>query len=230
MPVQVAGVVEDLRNESPDREAQPEVFIEYRQLLAIQERWGDPAPRREEAAIGFLSFAVRTRTDPVAAMPTITQTVRSIDPNVGIDAMIPMDRLVASSVARQRFYAVLLGVFAGVAGVLAAIGIYGMLAYTVVQRTQEIGIRMALGAQRAQVLALVLRKGVVLTATGIAIGLVGAAAGSRVLQGMLFGITPLDLTTFGAVSLLLGVVATFASYLPARRATRVDPMLALRTE
>ena len=142
--------------------------------------------------------------------------------------MIPMDRLVASYIARPRFYSVLLGVFAGVAGMLAAIGIYGVLAYAVVERTQEIGIRMALGAQRSNVLALVLRNGAILTTIGIALGLLGAAATTRLLQGMLFGVAPLDLTTFVAVSLMFAAVATLASYVPARRATNVDPMVALR--
>lgn len=113
---------------------------------------------------------------------------------------------------------------------LAAIGICGVLAYAVIQRTQETGIRMALGARRAQVLALVLRKGAILTTVGIALGLVGAAAATRVLQGMLFGITPLDPKTFLAVSLMFGLVATFASCVPARRATKIDPMVALRSE
>ena len=144
--------------------------------------------------------------------------------------MIPMDRLVASSIARPRFYAVLLGVFAGVACALAAIGVYGVLAYDVIQRTHEIGIRMALGAQRSQVMGLVLRKGVMLTAVGIAIGLAAAAATTRVLQGMLYGLSPLDPQTFVAVSLLFGLVAIAAAYVPARRATGVDPMVALRTE
>ena len=149
-------------------------------------------------SIGFVSFAVRTQDEPEFAAPAVGRIVRSVDPNAGIDAMIPMDRLVASSVARQRFSAVLLGVFAGVAGLLAAMGIYGVLADAVSQRTQEIGIRMALGAQRAQVLALVLRSGVLLASAGIALGLVVAAAGARLLQGMLFGITPLDPYTFVA--------------------------------
>jgi putative ABC transport system permease protein len=228
--MQVIGVVEDVRNTSPDRDPNPEIFVEYRQLLALQQRWGDSAQRQEQIAIGFLSFAVRTRGNPASAAASVAQVVRSVDPSAGIDAMIPMERLVASSVARPRFYAVLLGVFASLAGILAAIGIYGMFAYAVTQRTQEIGIRMALGAQRAHVLALVLRSGLILTIIGIALGLAGAAAVTRLLQSMLFGVTPLDPATFVAVSLLFGVVATLACYVPARRATKVDPMMALRSE
>jgi predicted permease len=228
--MQVVGVVQDVRNQSPDLEAFPEIFIDYRQLLSLQQRWGDSTQRQDEMAIGFMSFAVRTRGDSASAIPVVGRIVRAVDPNAGIDAMVPMDRLVASSVARQRFYAVMLGVFAGVAGLLAAIGVYGVLAYAVIQRTQEIGIRMALGAQRAQVLALVLRKGLILTTAGVAFGLVGAAAATRFLQGMLFGITPLDPKTFIAVSLMFGCVAALACYMPARRATRVDPLVALRCE
>lgn len=229
-PMQVVGVVDDVRNTSPESEAEPEVFVEYRQLLALQQRWGDSAQRQEQLAIGFLSFAVRTRSHPAAAAPAVIKSVRAVDPSVGIDAMIPMDRLVASSVARPRFYAVLLGVFAGVAGMLAAIGIYGVLAYAVVERTQEIGIRMALGAQRGNVLALVLRQGALLTILGIVLGLAGAAGATRLLQSMLFGVVPLDPMAFLLVSLMFGAVATLASYVPARRATKVDPMVALRSE
>jgi putative ABC transport system permease protein len=229
-PMQVVGVVDDVRNTSPDSEAEPEVFVEYRQLLALQQRWGDSAQRQEQLAIGFLSFAVRTRSHPAAAAPAVIKSVRAVDPSVGIDAMIPMDRLVASSIARPRFYAVLLGVFAGVAGLLAAIGIYGVLAYAVVERTQEIGIRMALGAQRSNVLALVLRQGALLTIIGIVLGLAGAAGATRLLQSMLFGVVPLDPMAFLLVSVMFGAVATLASYVPARRATKVDPMIALRSE
>jgi putative ABC transport system permease protein len=121
-------------------------------------------------------------------------------------------------------------VFAASSTLLAAIGIYGVLAYAVVQRTREIGIRMALGARRAQVLVLVLGNGLILTAVGIALGLGGAVAATRLLQSMLFGVTPLDPATFAAVSLLFGLIATVASYLPARRATTVDPMVVLRNE
>jgi ABC-type antimicrobial peptide transport system permease subunit len=125
---------------------------------------------------------------------------------------------------------VLLGIFASVAGVLAAIGIYGVLAYSVVQRTQEIGIRMALGAERGQVMALVMRRGVALAAIGITVGLIGAFAGARYLQSMLFGVEPRDPATFIAVAATFAIVTTAAAYLPARRATRVDPMVALRVD
>ena len=228
--VQVVGVVEDLRNATPDREPFPEVFIDYRTVLKLVQELGETPLWQHERAIGLLSFSVRTRGSAAAAVPAIGQMIRSVDANAGIDAILPLDRLVSSSVARPRFFAVLVGLFAGVAGLLAALGIYGVLAYTVTQRTQEIGVRMALGAERRQVLALVMRRGVLLTIAGIGIGLAAAAAGTRVLQGMLFGVTPLDPPTFAAVSVLFGLVATLASYVPARRATKVDPMVALRAE
>jgi predicted permease len=228
--VQVIGVVDDVRQTSVEREAYPEIFMDYRQVLAAQQRWGASTQSQEALAFGFLSFAMRTRGDPALAIPTVREAVNSLDPNVGLDAIVPLERLVANSMARQRFYAVMLGVFAAVAGLLAAIGIYGVLAYAVVQRTQEIGVRVALGAERRQVLGLVLSRGLMLTIVGVAIGLVGAAAGARLLQGMLFGIQPLDVQTFVAVAIVFTMVALAASYLPARRATKVDPMVALRVD
>ena len=226
----MVGVVEALRNESLEQDPFPEVFVDYRQLWDIVQRLNEPVPQQSQTALGLLSFAVRTRSDPDTMIPVVAQTVRAVDPNAGIDAIIPLERLVASSVTRQRFYAVLLGLFAAVAGILAVIGIYGVQAYAVVQRTQEIGIRMALGAQQTQVLGLMLQKGLMLAFTGIMLGLIGAAAGSRILQGMLFGITPLDPATFVVVSVLFGLVAMCASYIPARRATLVDPIITLRTD
>jgi hypothetical protein len=230
LQVRVVGVVEELRNESLDQDPFPEVFVHYRQLLDVVQRLKLPVPQQDQTALGLLSFAIRTNTDPESMRPVLAQVVRSVDANAGVDAVIPLERLVASSVARQRFYAVLLGIFACIAGVLAIVGVYGVLAYTVVQRTQEIGIRMALGAQQKQVLGLVIRQGLMLASIGIALGLIGAAASSRVLQGMLFGITPLDRMTFVGVSLVFGAVSLCASYVPARRATSVNPVLALRTE
>lgn len=228
--VQIVGVVEDVRQYRVSSPAYAEIFMDYRQVLLVQQRLGVPKQRREQIAFGFLSFGVRTRDDPAAAIPNIRKAVRRVDPNAGVDAIHTMDSMVGYSMARQKFYAVLLGIFATVAAVLAAIGIYGVLAYAVVQRTREIGVRMALGAERRQVIALILRRGLVLAAIGIGVGLVGAIAGAQYLQSMLFGIEPTDVTTFFAVGGAFALVAALASYLPARHATQVDPMVALRVD
>jgi predicted permease len=228
--VTVVGVVEDLRQTSPTDDVAPEVFVEYRQFLPVLTQWKQTEQKQNELAVGFLSFALRTGGDPAAATADVRRAVNAVDPNIGIDVIAPMTNLVSNTVARQRFYAVMLGTFAAIAAVLAIIGVYGVLAYAVVQRTREIGIRLSLGAQRAQVLGLVLRKGLLLTAIGIVLGLMGATAGSQLLHSMLFGVTPLDVQTFAAVSVAFGFVAMIACYLPARRATKVDPIIALRQE
>jgi putative ABC transport system permease protein len=145
-------------------------------------------------------------------------------------AVTPLSRIVSNSMAAPRFYAAALGAFAGVALVLAAIGLYGLLAYSVAQRTREIGVRMALGAQRGGILALVLGQGALLAGIGVVAGLAGAFAVTRYLSSLLFGITPLDPATFVAVALVFAGVALLASYVPARRATGVDPIVALRSE
>jgi ABC-type antimicrobial peptide transport system permease subunit len=141
-----------------------------------------------------------------------------------------MAELVSSSIARPRLYASLLGIFAAVALLLAIVGIYGVTAYAVAQRTREIGIRMALGAQHAAMLRLVLRESIALTGVGIALGLIAAKFATRALQRMLFGVASFDLVTFAGVSVLFCAVATLAAYIPARRASTVDPLVALRCE
>jgi ABC-type antimicrobial peptide transport system permease subunit len=141
-----------------------------------------------------------------------------------------MDARLSGSVARPRFYALLLGLFATLAVVLAAVGVYGIFAYTVSQRRREIGIRMAVGARQASILALVLRQGATLTALGLVFGVLAALATTRLLRGLLFGVTPNDMTTFVVAPLVLGAVGLLACYLPARRAARVGPVLALRGE
>jgi hypothetical protein len=230
VPLQVVGVVADLRNTKAELEPFPEVFINYRDVLKVQQRLGETPLWQHERSLGLLSFSVRTRTGAPSPAEMTRRIVREVDPTAGIDAMLPLDQLVASSVARPRFYAVVLALFAGAAGLLAAVGIFGVLAYMVEQRRREIGLRIALGAQRHQVLMLIVRNGLGVTLVGLALGLGGSAAGARVIQGMLFGVTPLDPATFAGVGVLLGLVALLASYLPARRATRVDPMIALRSE
>ena len=204
--------------------------MDYRQVMALQERWGASPGAVDALAFGFMSFALRTRGDPAHAIPFVRRAITLADPQAGIDAIAPVDRLVANSVARQRFYAVMLAGFAAIAALLGAIGIYGVLAYAVIERTREIGIRMALGARRGQVLGAVLGRGVLLAVAGIAVGLAGATAVTRYLESMLYGVTPLDRGTFLAVALAFAAVAAFASYMPARRATQVDPMITLRTE
>ena len=229
-PLEVVGVVEDIRQGRVATPAYAEVFMDYRQVRAIHEQMKFAKGRVEQIAFGFMSFGVKTHGNPDAIIPSIREIVRATDANASIDAISTMEEMVGYSTARQRFYAVLLGIFAAVAAVLAAIGIYGVLAYAVVQRTQEIGVRMALGAERRQVMALILRRGVVVAVIGITIGMIGAFAGARYMQSMLFGIEPRDPGTFAAVALAFGIVAVMASYLPARRATKVDPVVALRVE
>ena len=228
--VQVVGVVEDIRQASLERVPYAEVFMDYRQVIALQQRWNAPPRLVNQLAFGFLSFALRTRGEPHEAIPLVREAVAKADENAGIDAILPLERLVSNSVARQRFYAVLLVVFSAVAALLATVGIYGVLAYAVAQRTQEIGIRVALGATRARVLTMVLRQGLVMSSVGIVAGLAAAAAASRAVQSLLFGVTPLDATAFATVALGFLAVGLAASYLPARRATRIDPGVALRTE
>jgi putative ABC transport system permease protein len=156
--------------------------------------------------------------------------VAGLDPLLALSKVRTVDDLMAQSVAEPRFRSTLLGIFAGAALLLAAVGIYGVLSYTVGQRTQEIGIRMTLGARRRDVLALVLGQALIHAGLGVAIGLAAALGLSGVLTRLLFGVSPTDPTTFIAVPLAMTAAALLASYLPARRAARVDPMIALRVE
>jgi putative ABC transport system permease protein len=161
---------------------------------------------------------------------SIAGIVRSVDPNLPLAFVMTMDQLLAESRAEDRFQAMLFGVFAAIALVLAALGIYGVMSFAVAQRSHEIGLRMALGAGQDRVLAQVMREGMSLAFVGLALGLCGAVAVGRLMRGMWYQVATIDATAFSAVSIILLASALLASYIPARRAAKVDPMVALRYE
>ena len=173
---------------------------------------------------------VRTATDPVALATAVTGVIHKVNPNLPVTHVTTMDELLTDSISPRRFSAMLVGIFAMLAVVLAAVGIYGVMSYTVSQRTQEIGVRLALGAQTADVRGMILAQTIKLTVLGVAIGLAGAFAVARFLTSLLFGVGTHDPVTFFGVALLLILVAVVAAYVPARRAMRVDPIVALRYE
>ena len=182
-------------------------------------------------ALGPMPYQVaRTSSDPAAAAAAIVREIHAVDPTLPVYDIRTMQDRMRESMARQRFAAIMLGAFAAFALILAAVGVYGVMSYLVTQGTHDLGVRMALGAQRSSIVRLVVRHGLELTAAGIVTGLIGAAALTRVMANLLFGVSATDLVTFSSVPLLLAAIALLASYLPARRATRVDPVVALREE
>jgi putative ABC transport system permease protein len=183
-----------------------------------------------QAPLTDMTILVRTQNDPAAIVPALRKAVWSIDPNQPIADISTMEKIVSDSIAQPRLSMLLMGLFGALALILAAVGIYGLLSYAVTQRTQELGIRIALGAQLTDVLTLVLKQGMTLALIGEAIGLVGAFALTRLIRTLLFGVAPTDAMTFIAVGGVLTAVALLACYIPARRATRVDPLVALRYE
>lgn len=177
-----------------------------------------------------IAFVVRSSAEPQAVAAGIRERVRTADPGVPIFNLHSMQELVTESVAQPRFYMLLLTAFGGLALLLAALGIYGVISYSVSQRTRELGIRIALGATQDRVVRLVLGQGVALTAVGVLAGLVGAYALMHLLAALLFGVDATDGVTFVGVAVVLAGVASLASYLPARRAAKVDPVIAMRAE
>jgi predicted permease len=172
---------------------------------------------------------LRTKGDPMRFANIIRNQVLAVDPNQPVSDVQTMESVLAATLGQRRLTMLLLGAFAGVALLLALIGIYGIIAYSVAQRTQEVGIRRALGAQQSDILQLVLRQGLALTLIGGALGIAGAFAVTRVMKSMLYGVSATDPSTFVGIALLFVAVALAASYIPARRAVRIDPMEALRT-
>jgi putative ABC transport system permease protein len=209
----IVGIVGHVKHYGLDRESGGQIYMSH-----VQYPWG------------WMNFAVRTSGEPLAFVRPARRVVSSLDPALAMYGVASMDQLMADLSQGRRFVLILIGVFAAVAIVMAAVGLYGVIAYSVAQRRQEIGIRVALGARFADVTRLVLRQGATLTATGVVLGLAAAAAGGRLVAGLLFGVSARDPLVFGAVATLLAVVSLVASYAPARRAAAVDPMEVLRGE
>ena len=210
----IVGVVDDIRMSSLEAEVPPVVYL----------------PFLQSGIATFTNYVVRTTGDPHSTMPLVREAVRGIDPALALSRIATMEERIARAVAPRAFNLWLIGVFSFVALILAIVGVYGLISESVARRTSEIGVRMALGARRGDVVRLVLGRTAVMTGIGIVLGLAAAAATTRSLESMLFGLTPLDPTTFVAVPLLFGLAAILATVLPTRRATKIDPVIALRCE
>jgi putative ABC transport system permease protein len=211
----VKGVVADSNQGALDAQVTPEVYFAMAQLAWRYRR---------------MNLAIRTQGDPMNLVRAIQQEIWSLDKDQAVYQVQTMERMIGASIGSRRFAMLLLSLFAGLALALGAIGIYGVMSYSVTQRTHEIGVRMALGAGARDVLRLVIRQGMWPVLLGVLIGLAGAFGSTRLMSGLLFGVSATDPLTFVVIALLLTIVAALACYIPARRATKVDPMIALRCD
>jgi predicted permease len=219
---EIVGVVSHVKNYGLDTPGPVQAELYY--------AWNQVPDKFMPDVARTTGLLIRTTSEPSALTAAVRREVQAVDPNQPVFNVNTMEQVLADSLASQRLSMLLLSVFAGVALILAAVGIYGVLSYTVVQRTHEIGIRMALGARVTDVFKLVVGQAMIMVLIGIAIGLVGAFAITRVMASLLYGVSATDPLTFGLVSLLLATIALIACLIPARRATKVDPMVALRYE
>jgi len=217
----IIGVAGDVKPDGLDSEPQPEMYVPYSQFEQLLMAGGP---------LSAMTFVVRSDHDPLAVLPAIRTRLASLDSQLPLFNVATLDQRVSDSVAQRRFYAVLMGIFAALALVLAAVGIYGVLSYQVAQSTREIGIRMALGADRGRVLRLILGQGALIAASGIILGLCAAWGMSRFVASLLFGITPTHPATYITAALFMGGIGLLGSYIPARRAMAVDPVIAIRSD
>ena len=212
-PHEIIGVVGDVKLVSLDGEIRPTAYLSSRQY-----------------AFGIMSYVVRTSGDPATLAPAAVRVIRDIDPLLPVSAVRPLDDVFAESIARPRLTAAAMSIFAGAALLLAALGVYGIVAYSVAQRSREFGIRVALGAKPAQIVSMVVAQNLRVVMIGLALGVLAAVPATRLLRGLLFQVQPNDPGTFAGIGVMLAVVAVVASYLPARRGTRVDPVVTLKAE
>jgi putative ABC transport system permease protein len=211
--IEIIGIADNVKYGKPEEVTEPDVYLSYLQPVDTPSQ-----------------LIIRASGDRASLIAAVRREVRALDKNMPVYGIQTMDERAAEVTSRTRFSALLLALFAGLALVLSAIGIYGVIAYSVAQRTREIGIRMALGARASNVFRLVLSQGILLTLVGLIIGLIAAYATTRVLASQLYDVSATDPATFAVISLLLAMVALAACYIPARRAMKVDPMVALRYE
>jgi predicted lysophospholipase L1 biosynthesis ABC-type transport system permease subunit len=215
----IVGVVNETKQRSLDESPPPTVFVPL-----------DQVTEELKGTLRQPSFVLRTTGDPLLLSAAVRQEMRQLDPGMPVRNLRSMDEVLGRSIAPQRFNLSLLSLFSGLGLLLAAIGIYGVMAYSVSQRTHEIGLRMALGAQVADVLKLVLRQGMALALLGVALGLIVSVTMTRLMKSLLFGVSANDPLILIGVALSVIFIALLACYLPARRAAKVDPLVALRYE
>jgi len=208
---EIVGIVGDVKTDGLDTNAEPMIYWPYAQFPQL-----------------FNTIVIRSEDDPLRQLPAVKNAIWAVAKNQPISEIATMDQILADSLARRRLYMALMAVFSTAALLLAAVGVYGMLSYCVNRRTHEMGIRLAIGAERKDVLWLVLGEGITMALAGIAVGVAAALVLTRLMSSLLFGVSASDPITFAGVALLILLVALVASYVPARRATRVDPMVALR--
>jgi putative ABC transport system permease protein len=227
-PWTIVGVVDDIHNGMPWEEPYSQFFMDTRQALRAMPHL--PERMRETAALGFLSYAVRVSGDLTHMVPVVRAAIRELDRASTLEGVMPLRDIAATRMARPRFYAVWSAQLALLAALLGVIGVYSTVAYATMQRTREIGIRIALGAQRSDIFRLIVSHGTALAALGVGAGLGGAFVLSRYLAGLLFGVTAADSLTYGSVGALFFVAAAIAAFQPGYRAACLDPVAAIRTD